>query len=292
MIIKNWLDMDSVKAMLATGLVDIVTQIYEPQARALTRPNGDGYSIVRQPGLLMRYLGINCLNPVLADGRVRRAIALSVDRKGIVDKAYGGYAIPANQLVTAGRFGFDPKLPQLEYDPIKARKLLYQAGYPDGIDLTLTLPVTSDLGTLLKEQMQASGIRLTLKPLNREEFLMAVDTASLFLLGTLSQSIDAADLLEDAIHSRSGEYGNSNRGRYSNPKVDLLIERASRISEQGQRLRALQEIMGLVMEDMPRVPLVVGEDVYCVSSRISWRPRADMMVLGKEVGYGGKANAR
>lgn len=283
MVIKSWLDIDSVTAMLASGQVDIVTQINEVQARLLMRSAESGYRVIKHPGLLMRYLGVNCRNPMLADRRVRKAVALSVDRKEIVDKAYGGFAIPASQLVTAGRFGFDPKLPQLDYDTVQARKLLRKAGYPHGIDLVLALPSTSDLGVLIKKQMEPSGIRLSLKPMDREEFLKAVDTASLFLLGALSQSIDAADLLEDAIHSRTGGYGHTNRGRYSNPKVDLLIERATQISEQSQRLKVLQEIMGMVMEDMPRVPLVVGEDLYGVSSRISWRPRADMMVLGKEV---------
>lgn len=285
MIIKSWLDIDSVTAMLDSGQVDIVTQINEPQARALIPSSRAGFQVIRHPGLLMRYLGINCRNPVLEDKRVRRALALSVDREAIVDRAYGGYAIPANQLVTAGRFGFNPKLPRLDYDTLQARRLIAEAGYPHGLDLTLALPSTSDLGVLLQKQMGASGIRLSLKPMNREDFLQAVDTASLYLLGALGRSIDAADLLEEAIHSRSEGYGQSNRGRYSNPKVDRLIEEAASITEPSRRLRVLQEAMRLVMEDMPRVPLVVGDDLYCVSDRILWRPRADMMVLGREVGY-------
>lgn len=285
MVIRSWLGIDSVKAMITSGRVDIVTQLNEPQVQDLSRSVKNGFRIIRHPGLLMRYLGIDCRNAILSDKKVRQALALSVDREEIVEKAYGGYAIPANQLVTAGRFGYNQELPRLVYDTLRARRLLSQAGYPNGIDLTLLLPSTSDLGVLLKKQMAASGIRLMLRPMEREEFLKAVDTASLFLLGTVSQSIDAADLLEEAIHSRSDGYGHSNRGNYRNPKVDLLIEKASSISEPSQRLRLMQEIMKLVMEDMPRIPLVVGDDLYCVSDRISWRPRTDMMVLGSEVDF-------
>jgi len=295
LIIRNWVNVDSALAMLRSGQVDIVAQldVAQAQARALARSAPASCRVISRSGLLMRYLGINCRDPILSDRRVRRAVALSIDRKEIVDSAYGGYAIPANQLVTAGRFGFDPRLPQLEYDTVQARKLLNQAGHPKGIDLVLILPETSDLGELLKNQMMASGIRVSLNPMKREDFLKAADTASVFLMGSVSQSADAADLLESAIHSRSNDYGYSNRGGYSNPKVDLLIEEASRISDQGRRLRVLQEIMGMVMEDMPRVPLVVGDDVYGVSDRIDWKPRADMMVLGKEIRFeGDKAGFR
>jgi ABC-type transport system substrate-binding protein len=91
--------------------------------------------------------------------------------------------------------------------------------------------------------------------------------------------------MDDAIHSRTGGYGQTNRGGYRNRRMDLMIEKASLLTDQVQRRQALQEIMALAMDDMPRAPLVVGDDVYGVSARIDWRPRADLMLLAKEVRF-------
>jgi peptide/nickel transport system substrate-binding protein len=273
-------------AMLAAGEADIVTQVDADSARGLAQAAPARYRIISRPGLLMRYLGFDCRSRPFRDRRVRRAVALAVDRREIVDSAYAGFGAPASQLVTSGVFGFNPELPPLAYDPAEARRLLREAGYPGGIDLVLTLPdARLGLGALLAKQMKAAGIRLELLAWSREEFFRAVDTAGFFLMGASSLSADAADLMDDAIHSRTGGYGQTNRGGYRNRRMDLMIEKASLLTDQVQRRQALQEIMALAMDDMPRAPLVVGDDVYGVSARIDWRPRADLMLLAKEVRF-------
>lgn len=274
---------DSSLAMLLSGRADIVTQL-EAEAVVRWKTGQDtGYDIVSRPGLMLRYLGFNFRNRKFRDVRIRRAVSLAVDRREIVDSIYFGYGVPANQLVTPGIFGYHPGLPPLEYDPRRARQLLQQAGYPRGLGLTLTLPdARQSLGRLLQRQMARAGIRLSLRILSREEFFSAVDTASLFLMGASSLSTDAGDLYQDAIHSRGRGFGATNRGGYANPQLDSLIESVFTIFDSRERLSRLQEIMALAMEDMPRVPLLVADDIYGVSRRVQWKPRVDLMVLGKE----------
>lgn len=276
--------LDSAMAMLKAGRADIVTQIDADSAGRLKGGTGQGYRITSRPGLMMRYLGFNCRSRPFEDRRVRRAVALAVDRREVVDSAYSGFALPANQLVSSGVFGFDPGLTSLEYDPQTARRLLREAGHPHGIKASLLLPdARLGLGRLLQKQLSRAGIAVKLQALGREDFFRAVDTADFFLMGASSLSIEAGDLYEDAIHSRGNGYGTTNRGGYSNPRVDSMIEIASRVSDPAERLSILQRVMALAMEDMPRAPLVIAEDIYGVSLWVRWKPRADLMVLGKEI---------
>lgn len=278
--------LDSALAMLGQGGADIVTQIEAESAESLKAAAHPGFRIVSRPGLMMRYLGFNCLRRPFHDRRVRKAVALAIDRREIADSAYGGFAVPANQLVPPGVFGYDPELPPLACDPRQARLLLQQAGHPEGITATLVLPdARLGLGRLLQKQLIRSGIDLRLQALGREEFFKAVDTASLFLMGASNLSNEAGDLFEDAIHTKTGGYGTTNRGGYSNTGVDTMIERATRLSDPEERLKLLQRIMATAMDDMPRVPLVIAEDIYAISDRVRWKPRVDLMVLGKEADF-------
>jgi oligopeptide transport system substrate-binding protein len=107
---------------------------------------------------------------------LRRAIALGLDRKTLIDVVYAGQALPANQLVPPGVAGHDPKLSApLPYDPVGANTLLDRFGFkardaegyrkaPDGKPLTLTLSlrtgaISREIATLWKKNMDALGLR-------------------------------------------------------------------------------------------------------------------------------------
>jgi len=280
-----WSLEDQVEALklLRSGNADIVTQLSPDIADGLRARPDRSFSVVSCPGLTLRYLGYDSGRRPFSQPKVRRALSLAVDRLGLVRELNHGFGQPANQLVPQAVFGYDPSIPEQAPDPAGARKLLAEAGYPNGIDVDLTLPeVRLAVGERLRDQLRQAGIRVTLRVLPRDEFFRAVDTAGFFLFGVSSTSGDASDLFEGAIHSRSGGYGHTNRGGYRNPEIDRMIESAAGQLEQGQRLKSLQRIMKKCMEDLPRVPLYIEEEIHAVSKRVDWEPRLDMMVLGKE----------
>lgn len=267
-----------------SGRVDIVAEMTPEQAREVERQAPKEMAIVRRPGLALRYLGMNTTVKPLSDVRVRRAISLAVDRRQLVDKMLLGYGSTSNQLIPHGVFGYHPGLPELAYDPATARRLLAEAGFPGGVDLTLVLPqLRLTLGQELQRQMEPAMIRLKLQALPRETFFARVDEVPFFLLGSVNVSGDASDVFDDFIHSPGDGYGRVNGGRYFNLEADRRIEAMSSLLNPRQRLAALQDVMALVMEDVPRVPLYVEDEIYGVAKRLSWKTRLDLMVLGKDV---------
>jgi peptide/nickel transport system substrate-binding protein len=252
-------------------------------ARQIESQSQQGIDIIREKGLTLRYIGLNSKTKPFNNPKVRRAISLSINRKQLVEKLLSGYGDPANQLVPQAVFGYNPSLPAIPYDTIQANKLLSSAGYPNGIDLSMLISgARQSLGEELQRQMGPAGIRLSFNVLEPGKFLAALDTCSFFVVGSVSNSGDVSDQFDDVIHSQKNGYGRENKGRYYNPQVDLLIEKSSGYFDSSQRLQALQEIMALVMQDPPRIPLYFEDEIYGISKGVEWHPRLDMLVLGKE----------
>lgn len=283
MIIKSLEDQREALRLLASGEADIVSQLDAALAAEVKNTSGCSFALVSRPGLTLRYLGYDFGRKPFNQLKVRRAISVAVDRRDLVNSMNHGFGQPANQLVPQAVFGFNPALPEIGYDPKSARDLLAEAGYPRGLRVTLTVPeIRRKVGERLQQQMGKAGIEVSLNILPRDRFFQSVDTAGFFLFGVSSTSGDASDLFDDAIHSRAGGYGQTNRGHYSNPSLDKMIEAAAGQLDQARRLKSLQDIMSLCMEDLPRVPLYIEEEIHGVSRRVAWEPRLDMMVLGKE----------
>mgnify|MGYP000870771594 CR=1 FL=1 len=275
---------EDVESLLRRGAVDMAADISPAAAAALSARPVTSMEIIRHRGLVIRYLAMDTRVKPFQDVRVRRALALAVDRPALVLKLRDGYGTPANQYVSQSVFGFNPKLPELPYDPDGARRLLAEAGHPDGVTLTLLLPREHrDVGEELRRQMAPAGFRIQLNILEREDYWRAADSAPFFFMGGVSDTGDASDIFEDMIHSTTGTYGRDNGGRFHAPEIDRLIEGLSELWNRTQRLAALQETMARTMAEMPRVPLIAEDTVFVQSARIVRSPRVDNYVLVREI---------
>ncbi len=98
------------------------------------------------------------------DARVREAIALSIDRKAICESILHGTATVPTSYIPAGIIGHDDSLPEFEYNPERAKELLAEAGYPDGIDVRVTVNTKYQgnvaIATVFQEQAKAAGINV------------------------------------------------------------------------------------------------------------------------------------
>jgi len=273
-----------VESLIRNREVDIAASVMSDVAASLTARPVPGMRVIRQRSLMVRYLGLDTRVAPFDDLRVRRALALAVDRPALVASLLHGYGVPANQIVTPAVFGYHPDLPALPYDPTAARRLLAEAGFPDGVEPTLLVPqARARMGDELRRQMAPAGIRLRLDIQARERFFPMSDTAPFFLLGASSTTGDASDLYDDLIHSRSEHYGRDNPDRFVNPEIDRLIEGLNGYWSQKQRLAALQDIMVRVMAEMPRVPLFFEDTIFVQSTDLDHVPPVDSFLRASDI---------
>ena len=225
-------------------------------------------------------------NP-FTDVRVRRAVSLAVDRAALV-RRLSAPAVPASQLVLPFIFGFDPSRPQLRHDRAEARRLLAEAGWAEGFELTFPARgLFAEAAGIVAEMLREVGIRSRIVSLSEREWFERA-LARRFAL-TITRfgcpTGDASDLFEGALHTYEPDrrIGLMNYSRYSNPRFDELVEEAGRTLEMGVRRGLLFEAAARAMDDLPFVPLYVDQDLYAFRRGVEWTPRNDNFLIVSEI---------
>lgn len=226
-------------------------------------------------------------NPFV-DRRVREAVHVAMDRERLAG-LLAGPAAPAYQLVPPFIFGFDPDLPRPVPDAARARKLLAEAGWPRGFDVTMhARAILADGAEAVRRLLAEVGIRVQVRLLGEEEFFDATSAGRRDFVMLLSRfgcpTGDAANFLDAALHTREPAIGlgRANTGGYASPEADRLVEEAGRTLDPEARKPVLHALMRLAMRDLPWIPLYVDEEVYLSKPEIRWEPRLDNYVLLSE----------
>lgn len=181
--------------------------------------------------------------------------------------SWAGLAIPTGQIVPPGFGGYDANLAVPRYDPEQAKKLLAEAGDPNGFGLTVTCtndryPNDDKVCQAVGQMLARIGLKMKVTTMPRSVFFgKAIDPKgerfSLGMLGWGSQSSGEADALMQALHSYDPPkgLGTWNFGHYSNPQVDALIEKAENTLDDTARFKLEAEAMKMAMDDAAMIPL-------------------------------------
>lgn len=222
-------------------------------------------------------------NPFL-ERRVRQAFVQAVNTKWIVEHVLGGFATEAAQFAPASVFGYNNALERPPYDPEAARKLLTQAGYPDGFEVTLDSPRDTYLSDTavadaIAESLRAVNIKVNVNKLEKS-ILFEKETSrdtSLYMLSWSCGSGDMAEIFDYLLHTPDPQkgFGVDNGGQYSNPEVDRLAGEAAQIMDPSVRLKRLQAAVSAAAQDIPWVPLYVQADTYALRKGFLWTPPGD-----------------
>ncbi|HEV8629735.1 MAG TPA: ABC transporter substrate-binding protein [Thermoanaerobaculia bacterium] len=257
-----------------------------PPAEATRLRGAAGVRVAMREGMSVEYLQPRVDRPPLADPRVREAISLALDRQGLVDELLLGYGRPTIQLVPPLAVGYAPELQPPRRDLPRARRLLAEAGYPQGLDLELDYREGRRLDPLAR-QLAAAGIRVRLVPLTWEDLNARMEAGRLaFHYGALvSETADASDVLDTMVHSpeASRGWGSTNFSGYANPELDRLIEASGVAARPRERRDTLQRCLRIVSRDLPFIPLFVPHEIYGVSDGLVFTPRLDGSVLAQEM---------
>jgi peptide/nickel transport system substrate-binding protein len=226
-------------------------------------------------------------NP-LKDPRVRLAISKAINRPAIVDKVMEGEALMSGQLVPDFLFGSTKNLKVEAFDPAAAKKLLADAGYPDGFGLTIHAPNNryvndAKIAQTVAQMLSRIGIdtKVVAMP-SATYFAQATDLKfSFMLLGWSTGTGEASSSLKALLmtFNKDKGFGTANRGRYSNTKVDALTEDALQTVDDVKREAYLQRATELAIGETGIVPLHFQVNLWATRDGITYAPRTDENTL-------------
>ncbi|HZW35590.1 MAG TPA: ABC transporter substrate-binding protein, partial [Candidatus Deferrimicrobiaceae bacterium] len=263
---------------LKKGSVNFVLNGVDPDLlpAALANPN---LVIDETRGGNVSYLGFNLRDRILSDVRVRRAIALAIDRESIVRTIWKGRADPADSILPPGSWAHAEGLPPLRRDLAEAKRLLDRAGFPDpdgdGTNprFTLTYKTSQNelrrrIAAVLQEQLRQAGIAMEVHSYEWGTFFSDIRKGNFQLYSLTWVGIADPDIFHYAFHSSQVPPEGANRGGYSNPELDRLVEAGRRETSRPARKAIYRKVQLLLSRDLPVIPLWTGRNLLVRDRRL------------------------
>ena len=260
---------------LRKGSADATINALTPDT-VMTLERDPSLAVERAPGTVLAYLGFNLRDPVLRNVRVRQAIAYALDRRPMIEYLWRGAAQPARSILPPQSWAYNGNVPEYVHNPAKARELLDAAGYPavNGVRFHLTMKTSTDENTrlmvaVIQQQLREVGIALDIRSFEFATFFADVTHGAFQLYGLrwIGGNEDP-DIFEYAFHSAKFPPNGANRGYYSNPKVDALIDQARREVDPAIRKPIYAELQRILAEELPYIDLWYLDNVLVHNKRV------------------------
>lgn len=277
---------------LRKGTVDLVVNDLAPDTVYQLRQDPT-LQVVEAPGTDYAYVGINIRDPVLRDVRVRQALAHAVDREAIVKYLRRGLASPAVGILPPVSWAFTSDVATFAFDPARAEALLDDAGYrdPDGPGPQPRLHLTLKMSSIEFNRLQSSVLQENFARVGVALDVRAYEFATLyadvlkgnFQLFTLQWvGVSDPDMLRRVFHSKQMPPSGFNRGFFSNPAVDALIDEATVSNDDTRRRELYADAQRMISREVPYLSLWYKTNV-AVARRdltgIRLSPAADFLFL-------------
>jgi len=210
-------------------------------------------------------------NP-LRDRRVRKALSLAINREGIRERIMDGASVPTGQIAPNDTMGYNPAIKPDPYDPEAAKKLLAEAGYPNGFNIVLTGPNDryvndGSIVEAIAQMWTRIGVKTEVQTMPATVFFakQSNDEYPVSLIGWASDTGEADSNLVWLIASPDPSRGRQSKPRpthYANPAVDAVIDRAIEAIDPTERNRLYGEAAALAMADMPIIPIHFQTNIW------------------------------
>lgn len=250
---------------LQNGEIDLMEDL-SPDDLATLESNPSLHKIER-PANNVGYVGFNLKKKPLDNVKVRQALNHAVNKQAIIDAFFAGQAEPAVNPLPSSLWGYNDTVKDYEYDLEKAKQLLAEAGYPNGLPNELTfyaMPVSRPYmpdGKKVAEVIQADFEKIGVKvKIESPEWATYLDDAQagekddIFMLGWTGDNGDPDNFLytlldKDAIPSNNYSY-------YANDKLHELLIAAQKETDQAKRSELYKQAQEIIKADAPWIPLV------------------------------------
>jgi peptide/nickel transport system substrate-binding protein len=269
---------------LRKGSADLSLNVLTPDMVEVLKRNHD-LNVMQGEGTNYQYLAFNLADPVFKDLRVRQAFAYAIDREKIIKYLWRSQARAATGLLPPNNWAYEPSVKTYAYDPERARKLLKEAGHDR---LSFTYRTSQDdtgrlMAAILQAQLREIGVTMDIRSNEFATFFSDVVQGNfqMYSLRWVGGN-NNPDFFNSVFHSRMTPPNGANRGHYSNPRVDELVELSRREPDLEKRKAAYQEIQRIVAEDLPYISLFYMDNVAVYNKRIDGvhlSPAADYVFL-------------
>lgn len=259
---------------LLSGEFDIIGT---PSPDSIETIEAAGFKILKNQAPTVFIMWINLKDPHFKDKRVRQALAMALNREDMAKYLKHGLGVPSYGILHYGGPAFDPAFRDYEYNPEKAKKLLAEAGYPNGFKTRMdwTLGGGSDVNTVadaewIQRDLAKVGIDASIELFDNNTYwdMLAKGMRD----GTSMMSVswgESSFFWLDLILPKSALPPNGyNCGFYENPEMDTLLKKALRSLTASERDNQLKEINRIVSDDAAILSYYTAMQSYAVSPSI------------------------
>ncbi len=249
-----------VNEMLSGG-IDLMVEV--PSDLVGTFREDPTFTVHEQAGPHVWFLILNMREEPFDDVRVRQAVNYAIDKETMVNDVLQGTATVADSVVPpAFAWAYNDQLEGYPYDPERARELLDEAGYGDGVDITFLVTQGGSgmldsvaMGTAIQADLADVGINAEIESYEWNTYLGIVNPglegegnmAQMSWMTNDPDTLPFLTLRSDAMPDDGG----FNSGYYSNPEVDALLDQARRATDQDERAALYREVQEIVNQDAP-----------------------------------------
>ena len=275
---RSVVDNNSRAALMQTGEAQFTFPVpYELAGVLRAKP---GIEVVSAPSIVLRYLSMNTLQKPFDNPKVREAIAYAINKQALAKVAFSGYAAPADGVVPDA-VEYSAKLGPWPYDVAKAKKLLAEAGYPNGFETELwsayNYSTPQKVCEFLQQQLAQVGIRAKITLLEAGQRVEKVESwqdpktapVRLYYVGWSTSTGEADWALRPLLYGDSWPPTSFNTAYYRNDRVDADIKGALATTDRSQKAKLYRDAQERIWKDAPWAPLVTEKLLSAHSRNLS-----------------------
>jgi len=270
-------------AAVQRGEVDIIDAV--PYDRIKELQGSPTVKITQRQGEQV-YVGLDTLRvEPLKKREVRQALNYAVNADALVKNLLLGYAVRLNGPMFPTTPGYDEKQPAYAYDPERAKRLLAQAGYPNGFEVEFAVSPAfqgiakgTEVGEAIAGQLGRVGVRAKINVQDSAALFSAYSAKKLQMyLFAWKSSPEAGRHLETLLHSKTRGY------YYQNPEADLLIDAYFVALDPKKRQEIGRQLHAFLREDAPWIFLYQQMDLFAVRKGVAWEAKPDYLMRMRDV---------
>ncbi len=272
LVVKFVPEANSRMIMLETGEIDLARDLLPLDFKKISEDTKFTTVEIETPSNM--FLGFDLRNELLADKRVRQAIAYAINNEDLVKTIFNGSASVATSPVPKITTGHNENSNNYPQNIEKAKQLLAEAGYPNGFNIELFVSEDNqriDMAVIIQDNLKKIGINAEIKTFQWAAYVSTIENPNiikpLFIMSWNISNDDPDEVLYPLYHSSQID-AHTNVVFYKNEKFDNLISEARETTDKEKRMKLYEEAQDIIQEDLPHYTLVYPKQNFAYKASI------------------------